>query len=84
MAVEIGPFVAALAKRGLAYRDPCQKLAYSAKVEVRGHVGCGQTSTLVSFGLTTSAPAAGVQRAPGSPTAPRDLPHAWTQWIEQL
>ena len=74
----------ALTSWGMAYRDPCRKLAYSAKVEIRGHVGCGQTSTLVSVGFATSAPAAGVQRAPWSPTAPRDLAHAWTQWIEQL
>ena len=73
----------ALTSWDMAYWDRCRKLAYSAKVEVciRSHVGCGQTSTLVSFGLTTSAPAAGVQRAPGSLTAPRDLVNAWTQPI---
>jgi hypothetical protein len=59
----------------MAYRDPCRKPAYSAKVEIRGRMGYGQTRGLVSFGLSTSAPAAGAQRVPGSPTAPRDLAH---------
>jgi hypothetical protein len=48
-------------------RDPCRKLAYSAKAEIRGHLAYDQTCGSVSFGLGTSAPAAGVQRAHGAP-----------------
>ena len=74
----------ALTSWDMAYRDPCRKLAYSAKVGIQGHMGCGQTSTLVSVGFATSAPATGVQRPPWCHTAPRDFPQARVQWREQL
>ena len=83
LAVAIEPFVATLAKRGVAYRNPCQKLAYIHRVEVKGGLASGKTRFLLSFALPgLPAPAAEARRAPWTTPPPRDLPNIWTKSTE--
>ena len=68
LAVAIEPFVATLAKRGVAYRNPCQKLAYIHRVEVKGGLASGKTRFLISFALPGLPP-------PRRPDGPHGPPH---------
>jgi hypothetical protein len=64
---------------GMAYRGPCRKSETGLYHHGRGKVTRGVWPNLLfgfAFDFDTSAPAAGAQRAPGSPTDPRHLPLA--------